>query len=173
MTALESWFFASSDVVFLGGEGQAESEGGRPACSSPLLTPQSINLSKEWTGQGDLFLRQILMSPQAQGEPGLSSAVLPARVTTLSHRPPLRLSHGCRHQSSGWGGSGGHTLPACFPASASAGLPSRHLCTQALVIVLTIFSRLCGGRRPLGRVAAWYCLAALHFPKLLAQVPQL
>lgn len=67
VTALESWFFASSDVVFLGRGGQAEPEGGRPACSSPLLTPQSINLSKEWTRQEDVFPRQTLLSAQAQG----------------------------------------------------------------------------------------------------------
>lgn len=58
VTALEFWFFASSDVVFLGRGGQAESKGGCPAYCSSLPTPLSINLSRGWTKHKELPPRQ-------------------------------------------------------------------------------------------------------------------
>lgn len=45
VTALEFWSFASSDVVLLGRKGQ-ESEGGGPACCSPLPASPVLNLSR-------------------------------------------------------------------------------------------------------------------------------
>lgn len=85
VTALAFWFFVSSDVVFLGGEEQVESEEVCPACCSPLLDTLSINLSKGWTKIEELPPRQTRSyhpRPRGRWVSLLSCSACP--VTTLS-----------------------------------------------------------------------------------------
>lgn len=177
VTALEFWFFAPLDVVFLGrgGEGQAELEAGSPVCSSPLPTPQSINQRVHRAGRAPSQADAHVI-PGPGDTSSLSSTALPARVSALSCWPLLRLSHALRHKSLGWGGSWEDAFPVrllLLPAQAPLQAPVH---TDPVVVVLTVLARFCsvGGHLCTGWLhdASWLASPS-PFPKLLAQFPPL
>lgn len=162
-----------------GGEEQAESEEGCPACCSPLLDTLSINLSKGWTENGELPPRQthschprprgrqvsLLGCPDRLGDHPVSLAT--AEAFTWTQAP----------EAKGGDGNGGRLL-ACLTSCPLPwqGSPAG-ACVHRLPI-LTLFSRFCsvGGSLWAGQLCGARLAGFsfdLRFPKLLAQLPRL
>lgn len=154
VTALEFWSFASSDVVLLGRKGQAESEGGGPACCS-LLPASAVRKSEQrWAEYEELPPRQrCSCHPRPRGRQASFLAVLPALGTTLFCWSPLRPSQGLRHQRLLVGVAvGADAMPVCPPAPCQGRAPRQapvHIGSHPDPTPEVLFS----GRTPLGRVA--------------------